>query len=359
MSVQRSAERLGGRPRSRPASVTGTLVDALADRRRWSSSASLAFGGAYGGTRWLVAAAGGALVGAAVGRTGRSAALALVGSRRSRPSSVIWRSGRPWRCPSTAIGGVVPSVESLRLLTVGVVSSWRQLLTVAVPVGTSGAVMIPVYLTALVTAAAGTGIAVRTRTARRSLWALAAPLSMLIVAALFGAEFAVAAAGLRPRAGRRRPGLGVLADPRRRRRDSTCGARCPPLVVLAAALVAGFVPGPAGRRRRAVRAAGDRPAAVRPAAVPQPAGRVPQVLQGTAGRRPVHRHRAAGRRPDPARRAGRLQRGHLRHLRRASTRSARSATRSPTTRLPVRARPPFDVTIDDYRGVFLPDRRAA
>jgi hypothetical protein len=226
---------------ARTRSVTGTLVDALAIAAL-VVVASLAFGGAYGGTRWLVAAAGGALVGAAAaGLTARlrrpwwgTALVVVVG---------YLAFGAALAVPSTVIGGVGPSVESLRLLTVGVVSSWRQLLTVAVPVGTSGALMIPVYLTALVTAAVGIGIAVRTRTARRSLWALAAPLSTLIVAALFGASspwlplvsgLGLAVGGLAWASWRTR-GAGGGLDLRR---------PVSALVVLAAALAAGFYLGP-------------------------------------------------------------------------------------------------------------------
>ena len=149
-------------------------------------AASLSFGGAYGGTRWLVAAAGGAVIGAAV---------ALLVARLRWPwwslvpavAAAYLIFGAALALPGTAVAGVLPSIDSLRLLTVGVVTSWRQLLTVAVPVGTAGAVLIPVYLAALVLSAIGTTIAVRTT---RPLFALAAPLAMLVVAALFGATTA-------------------------------------------------------------------------------------------------------------------------------------------------------------------------
>ena len=111
-------------------------------------AASLAFGAAYGGQRWLIACAGGALVGALI---------SLLAARLRWPWAVTTLAvfvgylvfGGALAVPTTAIAGVVPGVESLRQLTVGVVTSWRQLLTVAVPVGTAGAVLIPVYLTAV------------------------------------------------------------------------------------------------------------------------------------------------------------------------------------------------------------------
>lgn len=147
-------------------------------------AASLAFGGAYGGTRWLIAAAGGALVGAGAGLLAARLRWPWWGTVLAGMVGYL-AFGAALAVPATAIARVIPSVESLRLLTLGVVNSWQQLLTVAVPVGTSGGLMIPVYLTALVTTAVGASIAVRTRRPR---WALTGPLTMLIVAALLGAS---------------------------------------------------------------------------------------------------------------------------------------------------------------------------
>lgn len=222
-------------------STAGAIVDAFAIAAL-VIVASLALGGAYGGTRWLIAVAGGALVGVA-------AALAAARWRWSWWATVLAISvgyllfGAAIAVPSSAIGGVLPSLESLRLLTLGVVSSWRQLLTVAVPVGASGGLMIPAYLSALVAAAVGASIAVRSRGARRPLWALTAPLAMLITAALLGAAspalplvagLGVAAGGLAWASWRSR-GTGGGLDLRR---------PVSALVVLAAAVLAGFYLGP-------------------------------------------------------------------------------------------------------------------
>jgi len=201
---------------------------------------SLAFGAAYGGQRWLIACAGGAAVGAVT---------ALIAARLRWNPVVTGLAvflgyllfGAALAVPSTAIGGVVPSLESLRLLTVGVVTSWRQLLTVSVPVGTSGALMIPVYLAAVVAAAVGTCCALRTR---RPLWALAGPVGMMVVAALFGATtpwLPVVSAGIVAIAG-------LIWASWRRGADGAAGldVRRPisAVVVLAAALAAGFFLGP-------------------------------------------------------------------------------------------------------------------
>ena len=201
---------------------------------------SLAFGAAYGGQRWLIACAGGALVGAA-------AALIAAWLRWSAAVTGLvvvlgyLLCGAGLAVPSTAIGGVLPSLESVRLLTVGVVTSWRQLLTVSVPVGTSGGLMIPVYLTAVATTAVGMCCALRTR---RPLWALAGPVSMMLVAALFGATtpwLPVVSGGIVAIGG-------MIWASWRRAADGAAGldVRRPisAVVLLAAALAAGLFLGP-------------------------------------------------------------------------------------------------------------------
>jgi hypothetical protein len=52
------------------------------------------------------------------------------------------------------VAGFLPSLESLRTLLLGVVFSWKDMLTVGVPVGTAGGVLIVPFLSSLITAAA-------------------------------------------------------------------------------------------------------------------------------------------------------------------------------------------------------------
>ena len=85
--------------------------------------------------------------------------------------------------PDSAIAGVLPSLESIRLLVLAVITSWQQMLTVAVPVGSSGALLAPVYISALALSLGAGTVVCRTR---RPLFALLVPASMLVVAALFG-----------------------------------------------------------------------------------------------------------------------------------------------------------------------------
>ncbi|MCU1433979.1 MAG: transglutaminase [Pseudarthrobacter sp.] len=54
--------------------------------------------------------------------------------------------------PDAAIAGFVPSLDSLRTLLLGVVFAWKDMLTVGVPVGTAGGVLIVPFLSSLLTA---------------------------------------------------------------------------------------------------------------------------------------------------------------------------------------------------------------
>ncbi|ABK02684.1 hypothetical protein JOE40_000269 [Arthrobacter sp. PvP102] len=56
--------------------------------------------------------------------------------------------------PDAAIAGFVPTLESLRTLLLGVVFAWKDMLTVGVPVGTAGGMLIVPFLSALLTALA-------------------------------------------------------------------------------------------------------------------------------------------------------------------------------------------------------------
>lgn len=146
------------------------------------AGAGLALGPAYGGSAFVVALGIGALVGAlAAGLPAllrwplwTTLPLALVGY-------LVFGGGAA--VPNSSAAGILPTLESSRLLTVGVITSWKQLLTVATPVGSSGTLLLPAYLSALVLATAGVLVALRTC---HPLLALAAPAAMAVSAALLG-----------------------------------------------------------------------------------------------------------------------------------------------------------------------------
>ena len=144
--------------------------------------AGLALGPAYGGWRWLLALAAGAVVGAIAGTVPvalrwpgvSTVAIAVLGYFLIGPAVAT---------PSVAIAGVLPGPEALRLLGLGVVQSWKQLLTVTDPVGSGGALLVPALLIGLIASTAGCSVTARSR---HPLCALLAPGVALIAAAAFG-----------------------------------------------------------------------------------------------------------------------------------------------------------------------------
>ncbi|WP_029138139.1 transglutaminase-like domain-containing protein [Nakamurella lactea] len=146
------------------------------------AGAGLAFGPAYGGSRFLLALGLGALVG---GLAALIPALARWPAVLTLPLAAVGYLlvGGAAAVPRSTVGGVLPSGESIRLLSVGVITSWKQMLTVAVPVGSAGSLLLPAFLTSLVLTAAGVSVALRSA---RPLTALLAPALMAAGAALLG-----------------------------------------------------------------------------------------------------------------------------------------------------------------------------
>ncbi|MEN0129951.1 MAG: transglutaminase domain-containing protein, partial [Brevundimonas sp.] len=134
----------------------------------------------YGGRVAVPAIAGGLLLGAG---------LALLGAARGWSAiSVVagvvatyFVAGGALAAPSTTVAGVVPTLDTLRVLARGLGSSWQQMLTLQPPVGSSGALLVPPYVLALVGSAAAVGIALRARGAAA---ASAALVPVLVVAAV-------------------------------------------------------------------------------------------------------------------------------------------------------------------------------
>lgn len=87
--------------------------------------------------------------------------------------------------PQTSLYGVIPTVETLQTLVVGVVVSWKDLLTVQPPAGIFiGPAIVP-YLTALLTSFIAVTIVTRTR---RVLWAVMPVLVLLLTGILWGSQ---------------------------------------------------------------------------------------------------------------------------------------------------------------------------
>src|SRR5690606_9412245 len=135
---------------------------------------------------WLTVA-GGAL---------RGTAIATLGAQRRWPTLTVLAVALPtfFLCgalaaPSTAIGGVLPTVTTWRLMGRGVVTVWKQVLTIAPPLGTSGVLLLLPYLLAFFGTLVAVTISLR---ARRWSLSLLVPAVVLVVAILFGTRLPVA-----------------------------------------------------------------------------------------------------------------------------------------------------------------------
>jgi hypothetical protein len=122
----------------------------------------------FDGARYLVAALGGLVLGMALGVLGtlfRWGILLLTGA------TVIayFLFGGALALPNTTVAGVVPTLETLRLLGLGTFMSWKQLLTTIAPVATDDGHLIVPFILALVAAVLTTSLALRLRSAAWSL----------------------------------------------------------------------------------------------------------------------------------------------------------------------------------------------
>ena len=142
----------------------------------------------FAGTAWVAAVAGGLVIGGAIAAAGAlwrwpilPTASAVLVAYLLTGGAVVLRS--------TTISGVVPTLDTLRSLTRGAVSTWMDLLTVDVPTeGIEVVVLVP-FITVLVCTALGMSLAVRVR---RAGWSMLSPVVTLLVAILFGTYHGVA-----------------------------------------------------------------------------------------------------------------------------------------------------------------------
>lgn len=116
------------------------------------------------------------------------AAVAVVGAIRSWPSWAVVSGvaaaylvlGVPVAVPGRTFAGVLPTAEGLVELVAGTALSWKQLVTIAVPVGSYQALLVPPFLLALV--ASATAVTIALRTSRPA--AAALPPAVLLVAGI-------------------------------------------------------------------------------------------------------------------------------------------------------------------------------
>ncbi|GAA1345151.1 transglutaminaseTgpA domain-containing protein [Arthrobacter roseus] len=172
--TSRRSERTGRRRTSSRQQLidTGVLILAL-------SLGVLGFGTAFGSdARYLLAGMGGVVMGLAIAWTSARFRLGLW-STAGIVCGTYLLLGNALAAPSESFLGFLPTLESLRVLILGVVTSWKDILTVAAPVGISRGMLIVPFLSALLTSVVAGLLAWRVRT---PYWVL------LPVIALFGAS---------------------------------------------------------------------------------------------------------------------------------------------------------------------------
>ncbi|HEY5223119.1 MAG TPA: transglutaminaseTgpA domain-containing protein [Microbacteriaceae bacterium] len=172
--------RLVGRRTARQAAVDVLALFVM------TASAIIGFGPVFGGTSYLTAGIGGALVGALVGVLAAALRLGAVTTVLAAAIGYVFFGGA-LAASATTVAGVVPTIDTLGLLGSGIFVSWKQLLTVQPPAAAFGAVLVVPYLSALLVMLIGTTIALRTRRFAIALLPVAA---LLVLVILFGTHAA-------------------------------------------------------------------------------------------------------------------------------------------------------------------------
>ncbi|QJU55580.1 transglutaminaseTgpA domain-containing protein [Herbiconiux sp. KACC 21604] len=142
----------------------------------------LSFGPAYGGVGYLVAGIGGIVLGIAIGLAGWRMRWNLV-VVAAVTILVYLVLGGPLAAPTTTILGVIPTLDTFRTLVLGVVFSWKDVLTLVTPLGGFESVLIVPFLTSLLAAVLATSFALRLT---RFAWALLPMVALFVTAIAFG-----------------------------------------------------------------------------------------------------------------------------------------------------------------------------
>ncbi len=134
--------------------------------------------------------ASGRLVAAAVGGVLLGALVASLGAWRRWTTLTVLATalaaavlGSALGAPTTALAGIVPTPQTLGAVGSGAVTSWKQIVTLAPPLGAVGNALTAPYLLALVATLLAVTVSLRTR---RPAWALLAPAVVLAAAILLG-----------------------------------------------------------------------------------------------------------------------------------------------------------------------------
>ena len=171
--------------------ATGTAPAAI-PVRRWLldvvavvvllAASAVGFWPSFGGPGYLGAAIGGALLGIAIAALAawRRWGILVIAGLTVLGYFVL---GGALALPHTTIIGVIPTLDTLQQLAVGVITSWKQMLTTVAPVsGADGHLIVP-FILMLVTAVVTASLALRLR---QPAWALIPAGVLLAMVIAFG-----------------------------------------------------------------------------------------------------------------------------------------------------------------------------
>ncbi|MFB2584821.1 transglutaminase family protein [Herbiconiux liukaitaii] len=144
----------------------------------------LGFGPAFGGVGYLVAGIGGILLGIGIGFAGWRLSWNIIIVTAVTMVVYLLFAG-PLAAPGTTIFGVVPTFETIRTIVLGVVFSWKDVLTLVTPVGEFDGTLVVPFLTSLVMAVLATSFALRLKRAPAP-WALLPAVALFVTAIAFG-----------------------------------------------------------------------------------------------------------------------------------------------------------------------------
>ncbi|HIY67155.1 MAG TPA: transglutaminase-like domain-containing protein [Candidatus Agrococcus pullicola] len=150
------------------------------------SLVTLTFGPVFGGFQYLIAGIGGAAVGIGVGVLTSSGPFKgwLYTTAGVVLAYVVF--GVALAVPSKALWGFLPTLSGLRDLMLGIVFSWKEVLTAEPPVGTFAGLLTVPFLTMLVCSSLSTVFALRMR--KYALWAVAPVFAALVIGIVFGTK---------------------------------------------------------------------------------------------------------------------------------------------------------------------------
>ncbi|RFA17267.1 hypothetical protein B7R21_00575 [Subtercola boreus] len=178
MAGRRAADRAPARPRPfwRPALDSAAMLALLV-------SGLVGFAPAFGGSGFVLAAGGGLVLGSVIAAVGARFRLNLfILTALTLVAYLLF--GSLLAVPSAAIAGVVPTLESLRQLVLGIVFSWKDVLTLQTPVGGFPGTLVVPLLLSLVASVLTLSLALRFR--RGAAWALMPAAAYFIAAIVFG-----------------------------------------------------------------------------------------------------------------------------------------------------------------------------